>query len=133
MASKAPIYTDEIKAARMTATRDAVASGFLEIQAATDAVLARFPLSSTGGTVASATWTMRFDAELAASTKSAIAGDPTDATKARVINSSSASRITNLTVGTSSSHGVQIDNISIATGQQITISAATLTHAVDPV
>jgi hypothetical protein len=48
-------------------------------------------------------------------------------------NSGGTARITGLTVGaTSSGAGVELDNTSIASGQTVTISSATFTHAVDP-
>jgi hypothetical protein len=131
---KAPTYRDDVKALRMTATRDSVAGGHLEIQAENDDVLVRFDLSAAGGTVSSATWTIQFGSDSNSQTKAAIAGGGgTDATKARLVNSaSSAHLITGLSVGTNSTNGVQIDNVSIATGQDVTISAATIVHAVNP-
>ena len=88
----APTYDNVVKAARMTATRDAS--------------------SSTTG-------------EAAASTG-------TTATKARIKNSGGTARISGLSVGTTGS-AINLDNTSIASGQTVTISSATFTHAVDPV
>ena len=125
----APTYDNVVKAARMTATRDAVADGTLEIQAANDDVLAIFSLTAVGGTVSDAVWTLAFDASTV--TGEAAASTGTTATKAQIKNSGGTARITGLTVGTSGS-AINLDNTNIASGQNVTISSATFTHAVDP-
>jgi len=127
----APTYDSVVKAARMTATRDAVADGTLELLAANDDVLAIFALTAAGGTVTNAVWTLAFDSS--STTGEAAASTGTVATQARIKNSGGTARITGLTVGaTSSGAGVELDNTSIASGQTVTISSATFTHAVDP-
>jgi hypothetical protein len=127
----APTYDNTVKAARMTATRDAVADGTLEILSAADAVLAIFTLTLAGGTVSNAVWTLAFDSN--STTGEAAAGAGTTATKAQIKDSGGTARITGLSVGlTSSGSGVELDNTSIASGQTVTLSSATFTHAVDP-
>jgi hypothetical protein len=125
----APTYDNTVKAARMTATRDAVADGTLEILSAADAVLAIFTLTLAGGTVSNAVWTLAFDSN--STTGEAAAGAGTTATKAQIKDSGGTARITGLSVGTSGS-AINLDNTSIASGQTVTISSATFTHAVDP-
>jgi hypothetical protein len=125
----APTYDNVVKAARMNATRTAVVSGTLEVQAANNDVLAIWTLTDPGGTVSNAVWTLAFANNSV--TGQAAAGSGTTATKARLKNSTGDVRITGLSVGTSGS-AVNLDNTSIASGQTVTISSATFTHAVDP-
>lgn len=127
----APTYDATVKTARMEATRDAVADGTLELLSAADDVLAIFTLSATGGTVSGAVWTLAFDSS--STTGEAAASTGTNAAKAQIKNSGGTARITGLTVGvTGSGAGVELDNVSIASGQTVTLSSATVTHAVDP-
>lgn len=125
----APTYDNVVKAARMTATRDAVVSGTLEIQAANDDVLAIWTLTDPGGTVTNDEWALAFSNNSV--TGEVAAGSGTTATQARIKNSNGDVRISGLSVGTSGS-AVNLDNTSIASGQTVTISSATFTHAVDP-
>jgi hypothetical protein len=100
-------YDAAVKTARITATRDQVANGTLEIGTASmAAVLA----------------TLAFDAGTVA------AGAAGTAAAARIKDSGGTARITGLTVGTSGSD-INLDNTSIANGQNVTLSSATLTHA----
>jgi len=116
-------YDNTVKAARMTATRDAVANGTLEIgTAGMAAVLVTFGLSATGGTISNGAWTLAFDA----STVAASAGGT--AAAARIKDSGGTARITGLTVGTSGSD-INLDNTSINSGQNVTLSSGTLNHA----
>ena len=127
----APTYDATVKTARMEATRDAVADGTLELLSAADAVLAIFTLTLAGGTVTGAVWTLAFDSN--STTGEAAASTGTNATKAQIKNSAAAVKISGLTVGvTGSGAGVILDNVSIASGQTVTLSSATFTHAVDP-
>ena len=125
----APTYDSTVKEDRMTATRDAVADGTLEILSAADAVLAIFNLTLAGGTVSGAVWTLAFDAPTV--TGEAAASTGTTATKAQIKDSGGTARITGLSVGTSGS-AINLDNTNIASGQNVTLSSATFTHAVDP-
>lgn len=116
-------YDNTVKAARLTATRDAVVSGTLQIGTAGMAsVLATFTLTNPGGTVTNDVWTLAFSASTVA------AGATGTAAAARIRNSGGTNRITGLTVGTSGSD-INLDNTSIASGQNVTLTSATITHA----
>jgi hypothetical protein len=116
-------YDATTKTSRMTATRDQVANGTLEIgTAGMAAVLATFGLSATGGSISGSVWTLVFDASTVA------AGAAGTAAAARIKDSGATARITGLTVGTSGSD-INLDNTSIANGQNVTLSSATITHA----
>lgn len=119
-------YDNTVKAARMTATRDQFANGTLEIMAADSTVLAIFTLSATGGTVANDVWTLAFVASTV--TGQAGAGTGKSATQAQLKTSGGVARLTGLTVGTSGS-SINLDNVSIASGQNVSLSAGTITHA----
>lgn len=115
-------YAAAVKTARITATRDHFANGTLEILTAADAVLATFGLDAAGGTISGSVWTLVFDA----STVSA-SGTGT-AAKAQVKTSGAAANLTGLTVGTTGSD-INLDSVSITSGQNVTLSSATITHA----
>jgi len=114
-------YTTAVKTSRITATRDYHANGTLEILTAADAVLATFGLDAAGGTIAGAVWTLVFDAS------SVTASGTGTAAKAQIKNSGGTAGITGLTVGTSGSD-INLNNLSISTGQTVTLSSATITH-----
>lgn len=121
-------YNAAVKTDRITATRDYFANGTLEIQAADNTVLAIFGLSATGGTIAGDTWTLVFDAGTV--TGEAGAGTGKVATKAQIKDSVGNAHLTGLTVGlTSSGSDVELDNVNIADGQNVTLSSATIQHA----
>ena len=125
------IYAMAVKTARITATRNAVANGTLELQSSANTVLAIFSLSADGGTISNDTWTLVFDADTVNGETAAGAG--TTATKARIKDSSGNVRISGLTVGaTGSGADLQMINASISSGQSVTISSATIQHAADP-
>lgn len=116
-------YATAVKTARMTATRDHFADGTLEIGTTGMAsVLATFGLSASGGTIANDVWTLAFDA----GTVNATAGGT--AAAARIKNASGTANLTGLTVGTSGSD-INLNNTNIASGQAVTLSSATITHA----
>jgi hypothetical protein len=119
-------YDNTVKAARMTATRDAVANGTLELLSAGDVVLAIFGLSATGGAISNGVWTLAFDASTVSGESGASTG--TAATKAQIKTSGGTARITGLTVGTSGTD-IVLDNTSIASGQSVSLTSATITHA----
>jgi len=119
-------YNVAVKTNRMTATRDYFANGTLELQSAGDVVLAVFGLDAAGGTILSDTWTLVFDAATVQGTVAAGAG--TDATKAVIKTSGGNAHITGLTVGTSGAD-INLDNVNIADGQDVTLSSATIQHA----
>lgn len=115
-------YNVAVKTARMTETRDYFADGTLEIQTSGDAVLATFALTAGGGSITTDTWTLAFDA----STVEASAGGT--AAKAVIKNSAAAAHLTGLTVGTSASD-IILDSVSFTSGQDVTLSSATIQHA----
>lgn len=107
----------------MTAIRDTVANGTLEIgTSGMGAVIATFGLSATGGTISSNVWTLSLDASpvTASSTGTAAA--------AQIKNSGGTVRVTGLTVGTSGSD-INLDSVSITSGQNVDLTSATVTHA----
>jgi hypothetical protein len=119
----AVIYDNTTKVARMTATRDQVTSGTLLIQTAADATLATFTLTNPGGTIAGAgVWTLAFAAGTVSASGTGVAA------KAVIRNSGGTARITGLTVGTSGTD-IILDNTSINSGQNVTLTSATITHA----
>jgi hypothetical protein len=119
------IYDVAVKTSRMTATRDYFADGTFEIQTAASGVLVTFGLSSTGGTVSGAVWTIVFDASTVAATAT---GTANKAVFKRSAANGSSMHLTGLTVGTSGTD-IILDNLSINSGQNITMSSATITHA----
>jgi hypothetical protein len=130
-----PIYDATTKAARMTATRNAVAGGDLQILAANDDVLVTFPLSASGGTIDVGAWTVTFGAgsDTTIMVQATGGGAGTNAAKARLRDSGEVVRISGLTVGVNGSGaGVIIDNVSIAEGQNVTCGSAVFNHAPDP-
>jgi hypothetical protein len=115
-------YNVAVKTNRMTATRDYFANGTLEIMTSADAVLVTFGLDAAGGTVSSGVWTLVFDASTVA------AGATGTAAKAQVKTSGGSAHLTGLTVGTSG-QDINLNNTSITSGQNVTLSSATVTHA----
>ena len=79
-------------------------------------------IAASGGDISGAVWTLVFDA----STVSA-SGTGT-AAKAQVKTSGGSAHLTGLTVGTSGTD-IVLENTSIASGQDVTLSSATITHA----
>jgi len=123
-------YTTAVKTPRMTATRDYFANGSLEILSAGGAVLVALGLSDTGGSVANDAWTLAFDGPADAG---APAGAGVAATTARLKNSAGTVGLTGLTVGDANSTAEiklsNVGNTTIAQGQTVTFTAATITHA----
>lgn len=120
-------YTTAVKEARMTAVRDAidggVGAGYLEIgTAAMAAVLATITLTDPCGSATGAVLTLTMP-------HSDTSADGTGtAAAARIRTSAATDVITGLTVGTSGTD-IILDSVSITTGQTVTITAATITHA----
>jgi hypothetical protein len=115
-------YNVAVKEDRMQATMDYFANGTLEIQTSGDAVLATFGLDAAGGTVSGAVWTLVFDAGTVEASGTGVAA------KAVIKTSGASAHLTGLTVGTSGTD-IILDNTSINSGQNVTISSATITHA----
>ena len=113
-------YTNTVKNTRMTATRDHFANGTLEMRDGTT-VLVAFDLTAVGGSIAADTWTLAFDASTVAATAAG------NADNAVIKTSAGTADVTGLTVGTSGTD-VILDNTNIATGQDVTISSASVQH-----
>jgi hypothetical protein len=117
-----------VKTAIITALRDAVANGTLELQSASSQVLAVFGLNAAAGTVSGSVWTIGFDATTVQGT--AAAGTGTTATKARFKDSGGNVDIDGLTVGlTGSGADIQLNNVSISNGQDVELTSAQITYA----
>lgn len=115
-------YDASVKTARMTAVKTEVgASGKLKIRDASNNILATIRLGA-GGSVSGAVWTF-----ISSATSGTASGAGT-AANAIITTSGDESKITGLTVGTSGAD-VILDNLVIASGQTVTITSATLTHA----
>lgn len=114
-------YNAAVKTDRMTATRDYFADGTLEILDGAS-VLATFALTLAGGTVTGDTWTLAFDAGTVEATGTGTA----DA--AQIKTSGGSAHLTGLTVGTSGSD-INLDSVSITSGQDVTLSSFTIQHA----
>lgn len=127
----APTYDSTIKDARMTATRDAVADGAIQILDADDNVLAEWSLTTDGGTISGATWTLEVtDSDTTGTTD---AGSGTEAASAQIVDDGGTARITDLSVGLQGSDSAfELDNLNIADGQTVTLSSASISHAPDP-
>lgn len=116
-------YATAVKTDRMTATRDHVADGTLEIgTSAMGTVLATFGLSATGGSVTNGVWTLAFDASTVTSSAAGTAA------AAQIKTSGGTAVITGLTVGTSGTD-IVLNTTTVGNGVNVTISSATITHA----
>ena len=115
-------YNAAVKTSRMTATRDYFADGTLEIQDAGGTALAVFSLTLAGGSVSTDTWSLAFDDT---TVTAAAAGT---ASQAVIKNSAGNAHLTGITVATSGAM-LTIDNTSIASGQNVTITSAQIQHA----
>lgn len=116
-------YDATSKTNRITASRDTVANGTLEIcTAAYASVLVTFGLSASGGTISGDTWTLVLDASTVA------AGNSGTAAVARIKDSGGTARITGLTVGQGSGE-VNLDSTTINAGQNVTLNSAAIQHA----
>ena len=126
----APTYIASVKEGRMTATRDAVAGGSIDLLDDGSNVLASVDLTADAGTVDGDTWTLAFDGT---GTGTAAAGTGTEATSARINDSGGTPTITNLSVGvTDSGAAVELNNTSIAEDQTVEFTGGTIVHAPDP-
>jgi hypothetical protein len=123
------ILDSTVKADVMTAIRDHLADGTLELQSASDTVLAIFTLDNPAGSVTGPVWTVGLVSS--STTGEAAAGGGTAATKARFKDSTGTVKITGLTVALSAAD-IILDNTSIADGQTVSLTSLTLTHPVDP-
>lgn len=117
-------YTNAVKDARLGAVVTQIgASGKLEIGTAGMAsVLATFTLDATAGVASGGVLT------LSGMPKNATASATGTAAAARIRKSDNTDIVTGLTVGTAATD-IIIDNTSINSGQTVTLSSATITHA----
>ena len=117
------IYDNAVKTARMNAVKTEVGTdGKLKIRNSSNVVLATIPLGS-GGTVSGAVWTL-----IVSPTSDASADATGIAANAIITTSGDVTKISGLTVGTSGAD-INLDNLSIAAGQTVTINSAAITHA----
>ncbi|MFG1333979.1 hypothetical protein V5F41_22345 [Xanthobacter autotrophicus] len=120
------IYSADTRTARMTAVRDAIdvgsGAGKLKILTSVDAVLVTLPLDVVSGAVSGDVLT--FDTTPALT---ATASGTGTAAKAIITTDADVTIVSGLTVGTSGTN-VVLNNVSITSGQTVTITSATLTH-----
>lgn len=119
-------YTTAAKTVRMQAIANHFASGTLELQSSGGTPLAIIALGVQTSAVTGDTWTLNMTT--GSTTGEAAAGAGTAATQAVIRTSGATANITGLTVGTSGSD-INLNNTSIASGQTVTISSATIQHA----
>ena len=121
-------YTTAVKTARMQAVADLLDAGAgsatLEILTSGDVLLAEFALPEPCGTVSGAVLTLDFDPDISDTSANATG----TAAKAQIKDGSGVAQITGLVVGVGSGE-VQLDSVSITSGQTVTITAGTITHA----
>ena len=121
-------YSTAIKTVRMQAVADLIdtglGAGVLEILTSADVLLASFQLVEPCGTVAGAVLTFDFDPDISDTSADATG----TAAKAQINDGSGVAQITGLTVGPSATD-IILDSVSITSGQTVTITAGTITHA----
>lgn len=120
------IYTTAVKNARLDAVIAAIGTaGVLEIgTTGMGSVLATIPLANPAGTTSGAVLTF------SGMPRSDTAADATGTAAAARIRTATGDTdiVTGLTVGTSATD-IVLDSVSITTGQLVSITAATITHA----
>ncbi len=120
-------YETAIKTARMQAVvtqiDEGTGAGKLKIRDGSNNILATFTLADPCGTVSGAVLTFDFDPDI-----SATAGANGTATNAIITDSDDETKISGLTVGVGTGD-IQLDSTSITSGQTVTITAGTITHA----
>ena len=122
-------YSTAVKTARMSAVIaqiDAGAGpGTLEIgTTAFGSVLAAITLADPSGTAAAGVLTFDFDPDISDTSANATG----TAAEARIKDSNGTIVISGLTVGTSGAD-INLDSVSITTGQTVTLTTGTITHA----
>lgn len=120
-------YTTAVKTARMTAVRDQIdlgaGAGILKIRDSGNVVLASITLADPSGTITNDVLTF------SGFPRSDTSADATGtANNAIITDSTGTTVISGLTVGLSASD-IILDNLSITTGQTVTLNSATITHA----
>jgi len=122
-------YSTAAKAARMTAVVNQIdagaGAGTLEIGTTGMAsVLAVLTLADPCGTVSGAVLTFDFDPDISDTS----ANNTGTAAEARIKDSDGTVIISGLTVSTSGAD-INLDSVSITTGQTVTLTTGTITHA----
>ena len=120
-------YSTATKTARMTAVVNQIdagsAAGKLKIRDSGNTILATITLTDPCGTVSNAVLTFDFDPDI--STTASATGT---ANNAIITDSDDITVISGLTVGTSGTD-IILDSTSITSGQTVTITSGTITHA----
>ena len=120
-------YTTAVKSARMTAVVNEIdagaGAGKLKIRDSGNVVLATITLTDPSGTVSNGVLTFDFDPDI--STTASASGT---AANAIITDSNDVTVISGLTVGTSGTD-IILDSTSITSGQTVTITTGTITHA----
>ena len=121
------IYSTTVKSARMSAVVGVIGmEGKLKILDATDVVLATIPLASVPGTVSAGVLTLDCDPPISDTSADASG----IASKAVITDGSDAVHISGLTVTKTGEGGdIQLDNVNLAAGQTVLITAGSITHA----
>lgn len=121
-------YSTAAKTARMQAVIDQIDAGAspgkLKIRDAGNVVLATFTLADPCGTAAAGVLTFDFDPDISDASADATG----TAANAIITDSADTTVISGLTVGTSGTD-VILDSTSITTGQTVTVTVGTITHA----
>jgi hypothetical protein len=119
-------YSDACKEDRLQAVIaliDAGTAGKLKIRDSSNTVLVTFTLADPSGTATSGVLTFDVDPDIAAT-----ASATGTAANAIITDSADTTVVSGLTVGTSGTD-VIIDNTSITSGQTVTLTSGTITHA----
>ena len=123
------VYSTATKTARMTSVVTTIGtSGKLKLFTSADVLLATFTLASTAGTVSGAVLTFSDANGATAGILNTTASAAGVAAKASITTSGDVDVVTGLTVGTSAADLI-LDNTNLTSGQAITITSATITHA----
>ena len=123
-------YETDVKTARMQAVADKIddgsAAGKLVIGTTGMAsTLVSIPLADPCGTAANGVLTLDFDPDISAS-----ASASGTAAAAKITNSNGTDRVTGLTVTITGGGGdITLDSTSITSGQTVTVTAGSITHA----
>lgn len=116
------------KTAMMTAMRNTVADGTIELLSGGGTVLAIIGLSASGGTIAGSSnvaWTPELDAG-GVTTGLPAAGSATNAASARIKTAGGTVEETLTLTQTGGGGDVQVDNLSISSGQVVKITSAVI-------
>lgn len=120
-------YSTATKTARMNAVIGEIdggtGAGKLKIRDSSNNILVTLTLTDPCGTASSGVLTFDFDPDI-----SATASASGTAANAIITDSADVTVISGLTVGTSGSD-INLDSTSITSGQTVTITTATITHA----